>query len=170
MLLGVVLMRRSARILVLPALVSGLTVLLLVLPGSSAYAYGPPGAKVSCTTVSGIGEIDIPLAIGGCSKTQASGGSGTISFINGFDDTVTVTWSGGLGTTTFQPSVHGLVAKRDKCARSDPNEAEFVLHGADLTSSPAGGSPGVKGTVSARICVNNTTQVESLLPGSHFKI
>lgn len=157
-------MRRSIRFLILPTLAIGVIVLPLVLPGS-AYAKGHTGVRVNCTKVSGSGLLEPGAILTGCSEPQASGGSATISFDLGSGND-TVTWGGGLGTTTFRPIVSGP-RRVDKCAKINPNDVEEHLHGKVVSSSPAGGSPGVRGPVSALICIN--VSGETLLPGTPFK-
>ena len=146
--------------------------LVLVLAGpASAKGHGPKPVKVSCTVLSGNFLTNVPPpTISTCNQPAATGGSGTFSGFTGTSGTITVTWSGGLGTTSAHYSATIPQSKGNKCAKINSALTEAILHGAVSGNAPAGGSPGVKGALSAKICVNLTTGDLSLLPPKPFKI
>jgi len=175
--LGVV-MNRSIRFLALATLAIGVIALPMVSPGSSAYAKSKTGVTVKCTALSGIFVAPLPetFTISGCSQTQATGGSATISCPeHGFCPPAVITWSDRLGTTTIQFDENQILAgvRGNKCPNA--NDTEDIWKGGDSRSSPTGGSPGVKGSVSAKVCIEptapgGTAYVFFLLPGSRFKL
>ena len=173
-------MHRSIRFLALATLAIGVIALPMVLPGSSAYAKSKSktGVTVKCTALSGIFIAPLPetLIISGCSQTQATGGTGTLSCPeNGFCPPGLVTWSNRLGTTTLKFGQRTIFAGDPKNKCPNANDTEEIWKGGGTRSSPAGRSPGVSGSVSAKVCVEplspgSTAAVFSLVPGSRFKL
>jgi hypothetical protein len=172
-------MHRSIGFFALATLAIGVIALPVVLPGSPAYAKSKTGVTVKCTALSGNFVAPLPetFTISGCSQTQATGGSGTMSCpeFHGFCPPAVITWSDRLGTTTIQFDQNQIDpgARNNKCPNA--NDTEEIWKGRGTRSSPAGGSPGVKGSVSAKVCVEptapgGTAYVFSLLPGSRFKL
>jgi hypothetical protein len=171
-------MHRLIRFLALATLAIGVIALPMVLPGSPAYARSKAGVTVKCTALSGIFVASLPetFTISGCSQTQVTGGSGTISCPEkGFCPPGLITWSDGLGTATIKfDLIQNLPgARSDKCPNA--NDTEEIWKGRGTRSSPAGGSPRIKGSVSAKVCVEptapgGTAYVFFLLPGSRFKL
>jgi hypothetical protein len=94
----------------------------------------------------------------------------------GFCPPALITWSDRLGTTTIKLDQGNQLLPGDpnnKCPNA--NDTEDIWKGGSTRSSPAGGSPGVKGSVSAKVCVEPTAPggiayVFFLLPGSRFKL
>ena len=171
-------MDRSIRFLALATLAIGVIALPMVLPGSPAYAKGKTGVTVKCTALSGIFVAPLPetFTISGCSQTHATGGWGTLRCPeNGFCPPGLITWSDGLGTTTLKFDENQILpgAPNNKCPNA--NDTEEIWKGRGTRSSPAGGSPAIKGSVRAKVCIEPTTPggtaaVFSLLPGSRFKV
>jgi hypothetical protein len=161
-------MRRSV-----PFVISGLaaTSLVLALAGPASAAKGPKPVKVTCTSLSGnFLTMTPPPTISNCNQPATTGGSGTFTGFTGTSGTITVTWSGGLGTTSAHYSATIPQSKGNKCAKINSALTEAIVHGAVSGNAPAGGSPGVKGALSAKICVNLTTGDLRLLPPKPFKI
>ena len=174
-------MHRSIRFLALATLTIGVIALPMVLPGSPAYAKSKTGVTVKCTALKGIFVAPLPetFTISGCSQGQATGSWGTLSCPeNGFCPPGLITWSDGLGTTTtkFDEIQIQTGDPKNKCPNANDTEEIWKGHGTHGTrSSPAHGSPGVKGSVNAKICVEptapgGTADVFFLLPGSRFKV
>ena len=163
-------MRRSHRLLVLTGLAVPVLVAGLVIPSAYAKGPGPKPVKVSCTTLSGnVSGVPTPPTISGCTPTSATGGTGTFSGFVGGSGTLTVTWNG-TGTTTASYSSTEPASKGNKCAKVGAGDIEAILHGSVTGNSPAGGSPGVKAALHAKVCVDPSFNL-SLLPGSGpFKI
>jgi hypothetical protein len=173
-------MHRSIRFLALATLAIGVIALPMVLPGSSAYAKSKSktGVTVKCTALSGVFIAPLPetFIISGCSQTQATGGTGTLSCPeNGFCPPGLVTWTNRLGTTTLKFGQRTIFAGDPKNKCPNANDTEEIWKGGGTRSSPAGRSPGVSGSVSAKVCVEplspgSTDAVFSLVPGSRFKL
>jgi hypothetical protein len=168
-------MRRSFRYLV-PMVAVPILAVAVILPGSAS-AKGPKGpkpVKVTCTTVSGnVSGVPTPPTISGCTPTSATGGMGTFSGFVGGSGNLVVTWNGGAeGTTSaaYSSTEPSPTSKGNKCAKVAAGDIEAILHGSVTGNSPAGGSPGVKAALHAKICVDTNFNL-SLLPGSGpFKI
>jgi len=155
----------------------------LVSPGA-AFAKGHKGPKtakpvrVTCTSLSG--NAGTGITISGCNEPNVTGGTGTFpGGTLGTSGNATVTWAGGLGTTTFSYSSTVLpsTTKADKCP-VDPTsptagtkKTEAILHGAVRSNTEANPSTdgGVKAAVTAKLCVDSTLNV-TLLPPKPFKL
>ena len=102
---------------------------------------------------------------------SATGGAGVLTVTGG------LTWSGsgmvswtGTGTTSFHYSASVPQSQGNKCTKVAAGDTEAIIHGAVSGNVTAGGSPGVKGAVHAKVCESSTGGL-SLLPGSGpFKI
>ncbi len=171
-------MHRSIRFLAGATLAIGVMVLPMVVPGSSAYAKGKTGVTVKCTALSGLWDASLPetFTVSGCSQTAATGGWGTLRCPeNGFCPPGVITWSDGLGTTTLKFDEIQILpgAANNKCPNA--NDTEEIWKGRGTRSSPAGGSPAIKGSVKAKVCVEptapgGTADAFFLLPGTRFKL
>ena len=161
---------RNRRLLVFPIVAVGVVAAAIVFSGS-AFAKGP-GAKpvrVACASLGGSTSSTANLST--CTPTSATGGSGSfpgsVFATHATSGDATVTWSG-TGTTSFHFTTSIPQGRGDKCAKGS---TEAILHGAVSGNSPSGGSPGVKGAVHAKVCIDDSSGNLSLLAMSGpFKI
>ena len=123
---------------------------------------GPPAKPVmaNCST---LGGTTTAPTLSGCTPMNATGGAGTLTFTGGMtlSGDATVAWIG-TGTTTFHYSASLPQSSGNKCASGS---TEAIIHGAITSNVTAGGSPGVKGAVHAKVCESSTGGLQ-LLPGS----
>ena len=147
---------RSARVLVLPALVLPLALSTVVLSGT-AWAKG--AKAVSCKTLTGTAGGS--WSLNGCNQPAITGGN-TTGITPNFpttagSGTMVITWNpageahrgGPAGTTTFSYTAAQLTGHKDKCRGS----SEWSLLG-QVTGNTV--SPKVKGKLKVFACVSRT--------------
>jgi hypothetical protein len=118
---------------------------------------------VICTTLTG--TVSGTLTIGGCNKSKATGGSGTVpGSVLHTSGSASVTWNG-TGQTMFVYSTTSPAPKRNKCAGG----TEVMVRGSVTGNRSTGrGDLGVKGAVRAKVCLDSSLNA-SLLAGRSFR-